>query len=223
VTQRAQTILIVAVVAVVVIVAGVVAITVTSGGDDDNSASTTTLVPQFGTVTVTGDPLPQGEAPDDPDVGSKVPTITGVDYTGQAVSIEPGKDGPMMIVVMAHWCPHCNAEVPKLVEWQQSGKVPEGLKVVGVSTAVRDNAPNYPPSSWIADTMKWAWPVIADDEEQTAATALGTTGYPFVMFVDAKGDLMFRRAAELSIDDIQQLADAAAQSGQDSLRQGLGG
>ena len=209
-TQRARTILIVAVVAVVVIVAGVVAITFTSSGDDPDSASATTVAAQLGKVTVTGEPLPQGEAPDDPDVGAKVPTISGADYTGKPVSIEPGTDGPMMIVVMAHWCPHCNAEVPKLVEWQQSGKVPAGLQVVGISTAVRDNAPNYPPGSWIADTMKWPWPVIADDEEQTAAIAVGTTGYPFVMFVDAKGSLMFRVAAELSIADIQQLADQAA-------------
>jgi thiol-disulfide isomerase/thioredoxin len=211
VSSRARAILIIATVVVVVVVLGVVAITVTSSGDDDDSGgSTTTAVSQFGTVTVTGDPLPQGEAPDDPDVGKQVPTITGADYTGKPVSIEPGKDGPLMIVVMAHWCPHCNAEVPKLVAWQQSGKVPAGLNVVGVSTAARDNAPNYPPSSWIADTMKWPWPVIADDEQQTAAAALGTTGYPFVMFVDAQGKLMFRVAAELSIDDIQQLADQAA-------------
>jgi cytochrome c biogenesis protein CcmG, thiol:disulfide interchange protein DsbE len=209
VSSRARTILIIVVVAVVVVVAGVVAITVTSSGDDDD-ASTTTVVSQFGTVTVTGDPLPQGQAPDDPDVGKTVPTITGVDYTGQPVAIEPGQDGPMMIVVMAHWCPHCNEEVPKLVQWQQSGKVPAGLDVVGVSTAVRDNAANYPPSTWLSEKMKWTWPVIADDQEQTAATALGTTGYPFVMFIDADGKLMFRVAAELSIDDIQQLADAAA-------------
>ena len=58
--------------------------------------------------------------------------------------------------------------------------------------------------------MSWTWPVIADDEAQTAAAAVGTTGYPFLMFVDANGDLMFRVAAELSIEQIQQLADQAA-------------
>jgi thiol-disulfide isomerase/thioredoxin len=216
VSSRARTILIVAVVAVIVVVAGVVAITVTSSGDDD-SASTTTAVPcaapslpESDTIKVTGDALPQGEAPDDPCVGKPVPTIAGADYAGKPVTIAPGKDGPMMIVVMAHWCPHCNAEVPKLVAWQQSGAVPEGLQVVGVSTAARENAENYPPSTWLADKMHWTWPVIADDEQQTAAAALGTTGYPFVMFVDAKGDLMFRVAAELPIEQIQQLADQAA-------------
>ena len=210
-SQRARTILIIAVVAVVIVVAGIVAITVTSSGDDDSGgASTTTAVSQFGTVTVTGEPLPQGEAPDDPDVGKPLPTITGADYTGKPVAIEPGKDGPMMIVVMAHWCPHCNEEVPKLVAWQQSGKVPEGLDVVGVSTAVNPSRDNYPPSTWLSETMKWPWPVIADDEAQTAAVALGTTGYPFVMFVDGDGKLLFRVAAELPMEQIQQLADQTA-------------
>ena len=122
-SARARTILIIAVVAVVVVVAGIVAITVTSGGDDDSGGTV-----EYGTVTVTGEPLTQGEAPEDPDVGKPVPTIAGADYTGKPVSIDPGKDGPMMIVVMAHWCPHCNEEVPKLVAWEQSGNVPEGLR-----------------------------------------------------------------------------------------------
>ena len=58
--------------------------------------------------------------------------------------------------------------------------------------------------------MKWTWPVLADDEPQTAARALGTTGYPFIMFTDADGDLMFRISAELPIEDVQTLADQAA-------------
>ncbi len=205
-SSRARTILIIAVVAVVVVVAGIVAIIVTSGGDDDSGGAV-----EYGTVTVTGEPLPQGEGtPDDPDAGKPVPTIAGADYNGKKVTIAPGKDGPLMIVVMAHWCPHCNREVPLLVQWQQSGKVPEGLDVVGISTAVNPDRDHYPPSTWLSETMKWTWPVIADDEAQDAALAVGTTGYPFLVFVDAKGNLIRRVSGELPIDVIQQFADEAA-------------
>ena len=43
-----------------------------------------------------------------------------------------------------------------------------------------------------------------------AERAVGTTGYPFIMFVDADGNLMFRISAELPIEDVQTLADQAA-------------
>jgi thiol-disulfide isomerase/thioredoxin len=114
-----------------------------------------------------------------------------------------------MIVVMAHWCPHCNNEIPKLVEWKKSGQVPDALRVVGISTAATEGAPHFPPGEWL-DQLGWDWPVIADDEQQTAAAAVGTTGYPFLVFVDADGKLMARTSGELPIETVQQLADAAA-------------
>ena len=56
---------------------------------------------------------------------------------GTPIDITPG-GAPKMVVFLAHWCPHCNREIPRLIEWQQSGAVPDGLKVVGVATAVAD-------------------------------------------------------------------------------------
>ena len=203
---RSRTPLVIAIVLAVVAVVAIAAVVLTSGGDDDDA---TTDGPVFAAVTVEGEPLPEGQYPDDPSVGTKVPALRGTDYDGNETAIVPGEDGPLMIVVMAHWCPHCNNEVPLLVDWGESGDVPEGLQVVGVSTAAREGAEHFPPGSWI-DDLGWEWPVLADDEEQTAAQALGTTGYPFLMFVDADGNLMFRVSAELPIDDVQQLADAAA-------------
>ncbi len=211
-SSRSRTPIIVAVVIVVVAVVGLIAVLATRGGDDDATTGTTvagSLADGYGNVTVTGDPLPQGEGDEDPSIGTAVPTIAGTDYTGAATAIEPGKDGPMMIVVMAHWCPHCNREVPLLVDWKKSGKVPDGLQVVGISTAVDASRPNFPPGEWI-DKLGWDWPLIADDKDQDAALAVGTTGYPFLVFVDAKGNLLARVSGELPIETVQQLADATA-------------
>jgi thiol-disulfide isomerase/thioredoxin len=207
-SSRSRTPLIIAVVIVVAAVAAIAAVLATRGGGDDDAAPSASVV-DFGKVTVSGDVLAQDEGPDDPAIGAKVPTITGTDYAGNPTTIEPGKDGPMMIVVMAHWCPHCNREIPLLLDWQKSGKVPAGLQVVGVSTAVASDRPNYPPGEWL-DGLGWDWPVIADDQQQTAALALGTTGYPFLMFVDANGDLIYRISGEMPIADVQQLADQTA-------------
>ena len=198
--SRSRTPLVIGIVLAVVAVAAIVAVVAAGGGDDEETDECAAVsITSTETVTVEGDGLPQGEPADDPCIGQPVPTLVGADYAGNATTIDPGEDGPMMIVVMAHWCPHCNDEVPKLVEWGASGDVPDGLQVVGISTAAREGTPNFPPASW-----------VADDEEQTAARAVGTTGYPFIMFVDADGNLLFRVSAELPIVDVQALADQAA-------------
>ena len=207
--SRSRTPLILGVVLAVVGVIAILAVVLTSGGDDEEDACAAVEIPSSETVAMDGDGLPQGEGPDDPCVGRAVPAISGQDYAGNPTAITPGAHGPMMVVVMAHWCPHCNREVPLLVEWGQSGNVPEGLQVVGVSTAAREGADHYPPSTWIEE-IAWEWPVLADDDVQTAAAALGTTGYPYLMFVDADGNLMARVSGELPIEDVQTLADAAA-------------
>ena len=73
-----------------------------------------------------------------------MPALSGFDYAGQAVDIAPGTDGPMMVVFLAHWCPHCNAEVPVLLDWEASGDIPADLQVVGVSTGVSADAAELP-------------------------------------------------------------------------------
>jgi thiol-disulfide isomerase/thioredoxin len=211
VTSRSRTPLIIGGVVLIVVIAALVAVLATRGGGDDDDAggSTAPSTITYGKVTVQGTVLPPGQGDQDPSIGAAVPTIDGTDYAGQTVKLAPGSDGPLMIVVMAHWCPHCNREVPQLIEWQKSGKVPDGLRVVGISTAVAPDRDHFPPGQWLQQ-LGWTWPVIDDDEQQTAAGAVGTTGYPFIMFVDAKGTLMFRVAAELPLDEVQRLADAAA-------------
>lgn len=214
-SSRSRTPLVIGlVVAVVVVAAAIAALALSGGGDDSGDADSTVpitadLEAGYGAVTVDGAALPEGEGPDDPAVGTTAPTFRGTDYASREVSITPGTDGPLMIVVMAHWCPHCNREVPLLLDWKASGEVPEGLTVVGLSTAVDAGRPNFPPAEWLGD-LGWDWPVLADDVAQRGAVALGTTGYPYMVFVGADGDVLARYSGELPMEAVQQLADAAA-------------
>jgi thiol-disulfide isomerase/thioredoxin len=202
--SRSRTPLVIGIVLAVVAVVAIAAVVLTGGGDDDDA----TDAMAYGVVQVDGDPLPPGETPE-AGVGLPVPRLTGTDYDGNPVTIAPGEDGPMLIVVMAHWCPHCNREIPLLVDWEESGQVPEGLQVVGISTAATEGRDHFPPGTWL-DELGWDWPVIADDEAQTAAAAVGTTGYPYMLFVAADGTVQAHASGELPIEAIQQLADAAA-------------
>ena len=129
------------------------------------------------------------------------------DYDGNEVTIDPATDGPTMVVLLAHWCPHCNNEIPVLNEWRDSGEIPEELNIVGVSTGVASEAPNYPPDEWLVE-MDWQWPVVADDVgicRRWVPTA--GTSYPTIVFIDADGLVRLRLSGEVPIDVLAPLVD----------------
>jgi cytochrome c biogenesis protein CcmG, thiol:disulfide interchange protein DsbE len=206
--------------------AALVAAIVSVGGDDDNgSASEGTVITspdgsgggasspaELQPVTIVGDPLPalQSGEPDEA-VGLTAPTLEGFGFDGQPITIEPGSGGPMLVVVFAHWCPHCNNELPVLAQWRDEGMVPEGLQVVGISTAAEENAPNFPPSEWVVE-MDWTWPVLVDDAAQDAALAYGVSGYPFFAVLDEDGTVQTRGSGEMSLEAFDQLVRSALES-----------
>jgi thiol-disulfide isomerase/thioredoxin len=152
-------------------------------------------------VTVTGaalDPLPQEGA--DPAVGQMAPQLSGFTFDGSTVTIDPSK-GPVMLVFLAHWCPHCNREVPEFMKWKASGDVPANLQVIAVTTAVNPNRDFYPPSKWIVD-KGWTWPVMADSETSDAAQAMGVSSFPFSVMIGEDGTVLGRVTGELGQDGI---------------------
>lgn len=165
--------------------------------------------PEFGTPTVTGDPLarlPDGGA--DPAIGQPMPSVTGADFEGNAVSIGPD-DGAQAIMFLAHWCTHCQVEVPAVQEWIDSGAAPSGVQLVSVATAIDETRPNYPSSAWL-DSEGWTAPIIADDEAQSVMQAFGGTGFPFWVFVSEDGTVAARFAGELGTDSIAATFESLA-------------
>ena len=183
-----------AVLAVCVAAAAAIAIGMSSGSSAPapSDGQATIITGQFQDVTVTGALLPELTSGDDPAVGTPAPGLSGFDFRGNTVNVNtPESRANTLMVFLAHWCPHCNDEIPKLIEWREQGLVPADLRVVGVTTGSRDDAPNWPPSDWISE-MKWPFEVLADSEEQTAALAYGLSAYPFMAIVDAEGNLRAR-------------------------------
>ena len=59
--------------------------------------------------------LPQlVDGEDDAAIGQTIPTVSGKTLDGDAITIGPD-GGAKVIVFVAHWCPHCQAEVPEIV------------------------------------------------------------------------------------------------------------
>jgi len=215
---------IVAGIAVVLVV--IAAIAIVGGGSDkgsdtagsatsvasDSSGESATKAAEYQPVTFTGTALPALEdsvpvVGTDPAVGTPAPVLKGFSFNGMEMTIKAtGK--PMLLVFLAHWCPHCNAEIPRLIEWKASGDLPETVQVIGITTGSRDDQANWPPSEWIVN-MEWPWPVMADSEAQDAALAMGVSGYPGLVLIGGDGKVLARRSGEASISELNDWLAAA--------------
>jgi cytochrome c biogenesis protein CcmG, thiol:disulfide interchange protein DsbE len=194
-----------------VVLAGVLAVVLSSGGGGSSGSPSGVTKPGrveiASTVTVSGTPLPMltGSAKD-PAVGKTAPTLTGVTFNGAPVTV--GNTGKAHLVIMvAHWCPHCQAEVPRIVSLYKAGQIP--VPVMTVATGTDSSAPNYPPSAWLA-REGWPYPVLVDTKTETAANSYGLPGYPFLVFVDAQGKVVGRLSGEVAPSDLTKLFAALA-------------
>jgi thiol-disulfide isomerase/thioredoxin len=186
----------------------------TNGSTTTSVNSTLTGLPASQPVKVTGTALPAFDSAQNPDpaVGKDAPVLEGKNFVGDPIVIDKSK-GATMVVFLAHWCPHCNKEVPRLLDWKHSGQVPPGLNVVGVATAVSKTSVNYPPAQWFAN-KGWDWPVLVDESKGdgqagVAADAYGATGWPYIVIFGADGKVKARVSGEIGIAELQKIVDAA--------------
>lgn len=160
-------------------------------------------------VTISGEPLPALADPAaDPAVGRQLPALSGIGLDGQPIAIGP-EAGPMAIVVLAHWCLHCQAELPRIVQLIEQGGLPEGVTVVGLSTGIDAVRPNYPPSAWF-EREGWRQPTLVDDAGSRALDALGLSSFPGFVFVDGQGAVALRLTGEIGADRFGEILDSLA-------------
>jgi thiol-disulfide isomerase/thioredoxin len=206
-TRSRAPLLVAAGLAVVVLIALAVAVASGGGGDDDDT-TTGDDPATTGTVVVSGTPLPElTDSADDPAVGMTFPTLTGVDQSGEPMTIS-ADDGPMMVLFLAHWCPHCQREVPVVQDWVDDGGLPQGVDLVTVSTAIDPQRPNYPPDAWL-EREGWTAPVLVD-ADNTAAIAAGLSAFPYFVAVDGDGKVALRTTGELTTDQLDAIAGEIA-------------
>lgn len=189
----------IAVVAILVVVAVVL-----TGGEDGGEAGGQ----EVAAVEASGESLPEltGE-PTDPAVGRTPPTLSGQDFDGGPVTIDPGDGRAKIVAFVAHWCPHCQREVPLIQGWVDAGNLPEDVDLYAVSTDVRSDQNNYPPSAWL-EREGWTGDVLLDDPDKTAASGWGLSGYPFLVFLDADGTVAYRASGGVPEAQLTQIVDA---------------
>lgn len=212
-SSRNEKVIIAVVLTVIGIVVAALVVALFVGGSDDSGSEgtvSTDSVPAGDStenqpVEIVGPALQPFETSNgDPAVGMTAPTLNGLSFDGTPVSVTPGDGRAYMVVFLAHWCPHCNAEIPQLIKWKEAGSVPEGLEVIGISTSVASDRPNYPPSAWILATG-WPWQVMADSANMDAALAYGVTGFPFFTIIGEDGTVKVRASGEVKSEVLDQI------------------
>lgn len=199
---------IVAGVVILVALIALVAVLSTNDSKADPKVDQSSLI-NFAAVNVSGDPLP--EQPDgsglldtasDPAVGKTVPTLVGTTMEKKPITIGPGK--PTVAMFVAHWCPHCQKEVPLVSQWDAAGTIPDSVDYVAVSTSANEEESNFPPSKWLVDEG-FKRSVMVDSGNNDAATAWGLKGFPYFVAYDASGKVVQRASGELTEDQFKQL------------------
>ena len=185
------------------VAAALVALLVGCGSDSGASGDGTT------TAATADGSLPKFDATvaDDPAVGTTIPTVTGDTFDGDSVTIEADGKAKLLMFV-AHWCPHCQREVPMLKAHLDDVPMPDDVQLLTVSTSVEPSADNYPPQEWL-DRVGWEAPTLADDEAGTIAKAFGLSAFPYFVAVDADGKVVARASGELTAEQFDAVVAQA--------------
>jgi cytochrome c biogenesis protein CcmG, thiol:disulfide interchange protein DsbE len=198
--------------AAVVVAAGVIAVAASgSGGKKTTTTSTSTggsAIAEVRPVTVVGTRLPSvPSSGHDPAVGATPPELHGQTFDGQPFDVS--NDGqPKIVLMVAHWCPHCQREVPLLANYFRGNGLPAGVRIVTVATDTKSNLSNYPPSAWLS-RAGWPVPVMADEARSTAAAAYGLNAFPYFCAIDAKNQVVKRTTGELTLGQFLTLVSLA--------------
>lgn len=172
-------------------------------GDGGSEAPTKAV--EYGAVEVVGEALvePPKDGAADPAAGAVAPSLKGTSIEGEPVEI--GLDGRAKAVVfVAHWCPHCQAEVPVISELLANGEKPEAMDLYIVSTATFSDRENFPPSAWLGSAGLNV-PIMADSEQFEALIAYGGGGFPFTVYLDGDNRVLKRTQGTAPAETIKEL------------------
>ncbi len=178
----------------------------TAGGE------TAPVVSPYGTdIAIAGSSLPPLASGPDEAVGKSAPIV--VTTTADGTSVELGDGGrPQILAFLAHWCSHCQAEVPVVVPWLEAGGLSADVDMYAVATATDSGQPNFPPQTWL-DREGWPEPVVLDSETSEIAGAYGVSSFPFWVVLDSDGLVVARVTGELPVEQLDLLVALATGTG----------
>lgn len=196
------------IIVVLAVVALVVAVSLLAARDADRDDSSSSA--QVADVSIQGAALPifEGAQPD-PALRTAAPAFAATSFAGAELSMQPGDGTAKVIGFFAHWCPHCQRELPRLADWLNNNPLPDGVEVLAVSTSADAGRGNHPPSEWF-ESVQWPAAVVRDSATNEIAAAYGLRGFPYTVAVDAAGSVVARISGELDDERWESLLQLVA-------------
>lgn len=158
-------------------------------------------------VVAVGRALPSLE-PGEPDraLRRKVGGLLAYGRNGQAVLLnnpELARPRPMLFVLVPTWSPDSQSAIDaaRLVQGELGN---DALDVQVIVTGVRPNLPGFPPAAWL-DEIEGEGEVVFDDESETIASALGRSGFPFLVLVDETNRVGWRQVGPSSSAELTRV------------------
>jgi thiol-disulfide isomerase/thioredoxin len=150
-------------------------------------------------------PFEQGQP--DAALGVALGDVTGHEYyTGDEVTFDPGDGVARAWLIWAHWCPHCQREMPAVSEWyRENADAYPNVELVSITSSIDPNRGN--PLEPYLDELQTPFPVLVDDD-LSLAEQFGLNAFPFWVFTSGDGTTVLRVAGYLEVD---QVADVFAQ------------
>ena len=181
--------------------------------DGQENADAPVTAPEIPENPVLGRALAQFADPDnDAAIGQRAPDLHAVSLKGQEMQIDQADGRGKIYGFFAHWCPHCQTEVPLLVDYLEANRLPDNVDFHAVSTAVDDSRDNFPPVDWF-DNEDWPFPVLDDSAFSAMAAGFGLPAFPYFVVVGGDGAVVQRIAGGLADEAaIVQLITIAEQS-----------
>ena len=157
-----------------------------------------------GEINVDGVSLPQyaGENDDNIALGLSAPTFSAPDQNSEIFNLEKNGNSKALLF-LAHWCPHCQREVPVVQSFIDSNGVPPGIDVIAVATSIDRGRDNYPPQEWL-QREGWSETQIYDLDREIGE-AYGLNAFPYWVFLDKDLNVIARRTGNLPEDMVGAL------------------
>ncbi len=137
-------------------------------------------------------------------LGMVLGNVAGIEYyTETEMTVAPADGTARAWLIWAHWCPHCQRELPPLSDWyaENADQYPN-VELISVTSSI-DPARGNPLEPYL-DELQLPFPVIVDPD-LTLAEQFGLSAYPFWVFTAGDGSTLLRVAGFLEIDQVAEI------------------
>ena len=147
-------------------------------------------------------PFEQGQP--DAALGVVLGDVTGVEYYADTeMTVDPADGTARAWLVWAHWCPHCQRELPPLSDWYtENADLYPNVELVSITSSI-DPARGNPLEPYL-DELQLPFPAIVDPD-LALAEQFGLSAFPFWVFTAGDGTTLLRVAGFLEIDQIAEI------------------